>query len=210
MKIDREMVIRAGLKLLDEVGLEQLTLRRLASELNVKAPTLYWHFKGKGELVDAMATTVLAEAGSGLMPTSKSVPWKKWAVAYGNGLRKVLLSHRDGARMVAGTRLTNTAYMEVMETVGAVFIDSGFSLRETVVLLSTIYSFTVSFVMEEQAVYPWPGRRSPLYDLTARNKQLDPKKFPLLRRSGEILLDGFGRRYRESLWLILLGASVGR
>jgi TetR/AcrR family transcriptional regulator, tetracycline repressor protein len=61
MKINRDMVIRAGPKLLNEVGLERLTLRHLGHELKVQAATLYWHFKSKEELIDEMATMVLAE-----------------------------------------------------------------------------------------------------------------------------------------------------
>jgi hypothetical protein len=43
-------------------------------------------------------------------------------------------------------------------------VASGFSLRTTVVLLSTIHNYTLSFVMEEQAVFPTPGAH------TARRK----------------------------------------
>ena len=52
MKVNRDMVARAGLKLLNDVGLEQLTLRLLAKELKIQAPTVYWHFKSKEELLD--------------------------------------------------------------------------------------------------------------------------------------------------------------
>lgn len=61
MKVNREIVVEAGLNLLNEVGLEQLTLRRLAKNLKIQAPTLYWHFKSKEELIDAMATLVLTK-----------------------------------------------------------------------------------------------------------------------------------------------------
>jgi hypothetical protein len=48
------------------------------------------------------------------------------------------------------------------------------------VLLSTVYTFTISFVIEEQAVFPVEGKRSPAYDLQKRNAKLDPRKFPIL------------------------------
>jgi TetR/AcrR family tetracycline transcriptional repressor len=210
MKINREMVVRAGLRLLDQVGLEQLTLRRLAVELKVQAPTLYWHFPSKEALLDEMATAVLADGAHALLVARDSADWQTVAGAFGQGLRKTLLVYRDGARMVAGTRLTNTDYMETAERIGARLVDAGFSLRQTVVLLSTIYNYTLSFVMEEQAVFPTPGRRSPRYDIAKRNAQLDPARFPLLRRSGAILFDRFDRRYKEGLALILRGAAPPR
>jgi len=208
MKVNRDMVIRAGLKLLNEVGLEQLTLRLLGRELKVQAATLYWHFKSKEELIDEMATLVLAEGARRLVPAKDSPDWDVWAASFGTGLRKTLLAYRDGARMVAGTRLTNTEYMKTAERIAAKLIKSGFTLRQVVVLLGTIYNYTISFVMEEQAVFPRPGERSPQYELSKRNAKLDPNEFPILRKSGPILFDKFDRRYKEGLDLMLHGASI--
>jgi TetR/AcrR family tetracycline transcriptional repressor len=209
MKVNRTMVAQAGLKLLNEVGLEQLTLRRLGTALKVQAATIYWHFKSKEELIDEMATMVLAEGARNLLPARASADWKVWAAAFGHGLRKTLLAYRDGARMVAGTKLTNTEYMRTAETIGAKLVEAGFSVRQTVVLMSTIYNYTLSFVMEEQAVYPRPNERSPEYDIAERQSRLDAQQFPILRQSGAILFDRFDRRYKEGLELILLGAVRG-
>ena len=134
-----------------------------------------------------MATMVLADGAKDLMPTRKSLDWRAWAATFGSGLRKTLLKFRDGARMVAGTRLTNTEYMETSELIATRLVETGFSLRQTVVLLSTIYSYTLSFVMEEQAVFPTPGQRLRNTTLKA-NARLDPAGFPLLRQAGAILL----------------------
>ena len=207
MKINRDMVTRAGLKLLNEDGLEQLTLRRLGVELNVQAATIYWHFKSKEELLDEMATTVLAEGAAKLIPARRSSDWRAWASTFGEGLRKTLLAYRDGARMVSGTRLTNTEYLKTTEEIGVQMLAAGFSVRAAVVLFSTIYNYTLSFVMEEQAVFPTPGRRSPHYSIEGRNARLDPALFPFHRRTSTILFDRYDRRFREGLELILRGAK---
>jgi TetR/AcrR family transcriptional regulator, tetracycline repressor protein len=210
MKINRDMITWAGLKLLNQDGLEQLTLRRLGVELNVQAATIYWHFKSKEELLDEMATTVLAESADNLIPRRNSSDWRVWASTFGEGLRKTLLAYRDGARMVSGTRLTNTKYLKTTERIGAWMFSSGFSVRAAVVLLSTIYNYTLSFVMEEQAVFPTPGERCPYYSIEARNARLDPAIFPFHRQTSSILLDHYDRRFREGLKLILQGAKPGR
>jgi TetR/AcrR family transcriptional regulator, tetracycline repressor protein len=206
MKVNREILARGGLKLLSEVGLEQLTLRRLGLELKVQAAAMYWHFRSKEELIDEMATMVLAEAAPNLVPVRKRSDWKVWVLAFGEGIRKTLLRYRDGARMVSGTRLTNTEYMKASEAVGAQLIGSGFTVRQAVVLLSTVYSYTLSFAIEEQAVFPTPGKRSEHYDIRKRNEQLSNEALPLLRQAGPILFDRFERRYKEGLDLILQGA----
>ena len=212
MKINREMVIRAGLKLLNEDGLEQLTLRRLGVELNVQAATIYWHFKSKEELLDEMATVVLAEAAVKLIPAkrpSTSEPdWRVWVSTFGENLRKTLLAYRDGARMVAGTRLTNTEYLKTVEKIGTQMLYAGFSVRAAVVLFGTIYNYTLSFVMEEQAVFPVAGERSPKYSIEERDARLDPAEFPFMRQTSGILFDRYDRRFREGMELILRGAEA--
>jgi TetR/AcrR family transcriptional regulator, tetracycline repressor protein len=207
MKVNREILATGGLKLLNEVGLEQLTLRRLGVELKVQAAAMYWHFKSKEELIDEMATMVLAEGAPNLVPVRRQSEWKAWAVAFGEGLRRTLLRYRDGARLVAGTRLTNTKYMKTAEVIGAQLVETGFTIRQTIVLLSTVYNYTLSFVMEEQAVFPTPGKRSEQYDIGKRNEQLSNEALPLLRQAGPILFDRFERRYKEGLDLILEGAA---
>jgi AcrR family transcriptional regulator len=207
MKVNRGMVTQAALKLLNEIGLEQLTLRRLGVALNVQAATIYWHFKSKEELLDEMATTVLVEGAGNYVPRRNSTAWEVWASAFGVGLRKTLLAYRDGARMVSGTWLTNTDHLKTTEVILAHLVASGFSVRSAVVLLSTIYNYTLSFVMEEQAVFPTPGERSPRYSIEARNARLDPALFPYHRQVSSILFDRYDRRFREGLELILRGAQ---
>ena len=210
MKINRDMVIRAGLKLLNEEGLEQLTLRRLATELKVQAATIYWHFKSKEELIDEMATTALTEGAANLIPARRSSDWKVWASTFGEGLRKTLLIYRDGARMISGTRLTGTEYLKTTEVIGQQMLACGFSIRAAVVLFSTIYNYTLSFVMEEQAVFPVPGQRSPQYSVEGRTARLDPTEFPFHCQTSTILFDRYDRRFREGLNLILSGARPTR
>jgi TetR/AcrR family transcriptional regulator, tetracycline repressor protein len=212
MKVNRDIVVRGGLKLLNQVGLERLTLRLLARELDIQAATLYWHFKSKEELIDEMATEVLAEGAKHLVPASKSADadWAAWAETFGIGLRKTLLAFRDGARMVAGTRLTDTRYMQTMERIAQKLIASGFTVREATILLSTIYDFTISVVMEEQSMSPRPGERAPQYDLVKRSAALTAAGLPLLSKAGAVLFGNFDRRYNEGLTLILQGAKPGR
>jgi TetR/AcrR family tetracycline transcriptional repressor len=207
MKVNREILTRGALNLLNEVGLEELTLRRLGAALKVRAGATYWHFKSKEELLDEMATLLLADAAPELLPTRKQADWKVWVAAFGEGLRKALLRYRDGARMVTGTKLTNAEYMKTAEAIGAQLLKAGFTLRQGVVLLSTVYNYTLSFVIEEQAVFPRPGERSKQYDLRKRSESLSSEGLPLMRQAGPILFDRFEQRYKEGLALILQGAT---
>jgi TetR/AcrR family transcriptional regulator, tetracycline repressor protein len=208
MKVNRDIIVQAALRLLDDTGLEDLTLRNLARSLDIQAPTLYWHFKSKDALIDEMATLVLVSGADNLVPDAPSDDWRVWVATFGHGLRKTLLAYRDGGRMIAGTRLTNTLFQETAERIGGHLTQAGFTTRQAVTLLSAVYTFAVSFVIEEQAVFPKPGERSPAYDIEVRKTQLDPDAFPLLREAGEVLFDRFDQRFDESIDLMLRGAAT--
>ncbi len=56
-------IIDAARALLEEVGSDGLTMRRLASEIGIKAPSLYKHFTGRPALELALAEVGLEETG---------------------------------------------------------------------------------------------------------------------------------------------------
>ncbi len=205
MNLDRQTVVRTALRLLDEVGMDGLTVRKLASELDVQAPALYWHFKNKQELLDDMATAVFTDAMNVSSLPNQDATWPDWTVEIGKRLRQMLLRYRDGARMFSGRFLSNDTLFEAMETSLRKLTDAGFSLRDATQGLNTIYCYAVGFTIEEQAVYPRPGKRSKRYDLAARAKRIDCKKFPLAVAAGEHAFLDFDARFEEGLRLIIKG-----
>src|SRR4051794_11975959 len=107
MALDRETVLDTALRLIDEVGLDGLSLRRLAKELGVQAPALYWHFSSKKDLLDhlvAAANERLQAGGDGVPAPGQT--WDEWLAEGLRAQRRAMLSHRDGARLAAGNRPT--------------------------------------------------------------------------------------------------------
>jgi len=209
MALDRTIVTAVALELLDEVGLEGLTLRQLAARLKVKAPAIYWHFKNKQDLIDEMASSVFRNGIQQIRPTS-GMKWDRWAIAYGTGLRRILLLHRDGAKMISGTRLTDNSLYEPMEMALRKFVDAGFSTYFAVVALSTIYSYVIGFVIEEQAVHRFHGERIEIYEPQQRALRIGTGKLPLTLKAGDYLFSNFDRRFKDGLKLVVKGIAIRR
>ena len=209
VNLDRQTVVRAALGLLDKAGLDGLTVRKLAGELGVQAPALYWHFKNKEELLDEMATTVFADAVRDSGWPRPDASWPEWAEQIGKRLRGTLLRYRDGARMFSGRYLTDTSLYEAMETALRKLTDAGFSLRDATQGLNTVYCYAIGFAIEEQAVCPRPGKRRKRYDLAERAKRVDNKRFPLAAAAGEHAFADFDKHFERGLRLIIKGLSGG-
>ncbi len=177
--IDRERVVRTALTLLDEVGLDKLTLRAIASRLDVKAPALYWHFENKRALLDDMATTVLRESVPADRENWGTRGWQAFLRESASTLRAALLKYRDGAKMVPGTRLTDKTMYEVQEARLRVLVDAGFSADDAAIAFSTVYDFTVGAAIEEQEMYP-RGVPDQVYTPQARLSRIDAERTPLV------------------------------
>ena len=88
--LSRDRVMRAGLALADEGGLESLTMRRLGQELGVEAMALYRHVANKGDLIDGLVDLVFAQVD---LP-SAGADWKGAMRRRAISLRDVLARHR--------------------------------------------------------------------------------------------------------------------
>jgi len=208
MGLDREVVVRTALGLLNEVGLEGLTLRGIGKALDVQAPALYWHFKNKQALLDEMATTMLRDLLTAADAPSPALPWESWMAESIRGLRQMLLRYRDGAKMFSGTYLTDDSLLASMELPLRKLTDAGFPLRDAVRGWSTLYSYTIGFTIEEQAVHPRPDQNDALYDLGRRAQRIDGGKFPLALAAGEEILSRFDDRFEHGMGLIIAGLGL--
>ncbi|WP_217144628.1 TetR/AcrR family transcriptional regulator C-terminal domain-containing protein [Streptomyces sp. AC627_RSS907] len=204
--LDRRRVADTALKLLNEVGLDGLTLRAIARELDVKAPALYWHFKDKRALLDEMATEMYRRmvAGTALDPDDT---WRERLLKANRGLRAALLGYRDGAKVFSGSRFTGVEHAEQLEDSLRLLTAAGFSLPQAVRAFTTVYLYTLGFVTEEQGVQPPPDERSEGFDLMEeRARRL--AGYPLAAAAGAELFTDHDRHFEEGLALLIEGIGV--
>ncbi|MEV7773459.1 TetR/AcrR family transcriptional regulator C-terminal domain-containing protein [Kitasatospora sp. NPDC086791] len=210
-KLDRAQVVDAALRLLDEVGLDGLTLRAIAAELDVKAPALYWHFKDKQALLDEMATEIMrrmtartAEAGGG--PSEPPGDWRTVYLTTMRTLRAELLRHRDGAKVYSGARFTDTSYAAGLDASLRVLMDAGFTMATATRAWYTAYSYTIGYVIEEQAMGPNPFAGQGGYDVEARAERL--AAHPLAAEAGRVMFQDFEEGFEQGLALVLAGVEA--
>ncbi len=146
--LDRAAIVTAALKLLDEVGLDQLSTRRLAAELGVKGPSLYWHFRNMAELRDLMADQLLTD----VLPAPDALDnWKAWIAEGARASRRAALSHRDGARVLAGARPTDERRANRFAPNTARLRAEGFNEREAWGAFMVLARYAMGFALAEQA-----------------------------------------------------------
>lgn len=152
MPVDRDQAVRTALRLLNEDGLDKLTVRRVAAALDVRGPALYWHFENKRALLDHMTEAMLAPAVENLGHPKRGEPWWRWLERSVEAVRNALLAHRDGGRVALGADLRRARALGTFaDRVTEVLNDAGFGLADASRAAGALTHFVVGRVVEEQA-----------------------------------------------------------
>jgi TetR/AcrR family transcriptional regulator, tetracycline repressor protein len=174
-QLRREDVLSGALGLLDADGLDALTMRKLAASLNVQAGALYWHFDCKRALVDAMADRLAADVGG--PGTTGDGTWDEQLTELAMRLRRALLAHRDGARVVTETACAaggaNT--LLVGRTSTELLIAAGFPPEQATWLTFALIHYVLGQTMGEQARAEFVARGGPAAPQTATSSDEDDK-----------------------------------
>ncbi|ADO74983.1 TetR/AcrR family transcriptional regulator C-terminal domain-containing protein [Stigmatella aurantiaca] len=207
MSIQREQVVQTALALLDEGGVEGLTMRKLAQKLNIQAPSLYWHFANKQALLEGMADALLEPVARTVMPQA---PWEEVLATVASELRLALGSRRDGARVFAGTYIVTENVLRVSEAMMGALRGAGASHRTASWGSFSILYYVLGFAMEEQALDPrWnPGT----VDIAKGREQFaaeSPTRFPHVLATLEATFDGnFDARFEFGLKCLIAGLKT--
>ncbi|OLT20298.1 hypothetical protein BJF79_16300 [Actinomadura sp. CNU-125] len=143
--------------------------RSPSAKLDVRSPALYWHFRNKQELVDAMARAVQARHDLG--PPHEGEPWRDRLVRRARERRRVLPAHRDGARLVAGTS-PGPSIVTAFDRELAALVRQGFAPIGAMRAITAIGAFVTGFVLEEQAHEARPDEPVPSPDAAAETPTL--------------------------------------
>jgi len=89
-RLSADRIVRVALELLDRDGLDALTMRRLADELGVQAPSLYNHMRSKDALLDAVVGSVISHVDTSAF---EQLEWRAAVEAWAWSYYDALLAH---------------------------------------------------------------------------------------------------------------------
>jgi TetR/AcrR family transcriptional regulator, tetracycline repressor protein len=206
MAVTRDEIVAAALALLDEAGLEGLTLRRLAERLGIRAPTLYWHVRDKRELMDLIAGAVMDEALVGWQEPQPGQAWWEWLAGRSRAIRAGLLAHRDSALMLAGNRPVGSSAPGIERQL-AILTEAGFRPQDAVLALLSLNAFAIGEALDTQRE---TGRDAGPSGAMAPEGNPDPEGFGAYPLLGTAIraLEPFGssdQRFEYGLNLLITG-----
>ena len=205
--INRDQIVRQALALLDDVGFDGLTMRRLAERLGVQAASLYNHVRDKNELLALVADAICGEVPD-LDPRRS---WREQLETMAWDYRRVLMAHRDAARVLAATPPVGPSRLWIIEQVLAALRGAGFSDDEMVDAAWVGNTYVVGCVLDETLGVPVAeGAEAAADEVRAQLKQwfkaLPPERYATLIALADHLVDASSeRRFGFGLTALLDG-----
>lgn len=197
-RLTKSRVLDEALALLDQVGLDALTMRKLAEALGVQAGAIYWHYESKQHLLGAMAEHMLA--GCVIEEPLDPARWSERLLAQLDAFRRALLAHRDGGRVFAGTFVAAPNTFGLAEVLVATLRAVGLSSRDAAWTAMSLIYFVNGFVVEEQAATGIDAQ--PFF------AGIDAARFPQVAAAAEYFVDpDHGARFTYGLGLLIAGVQ---
>lgn len=122
-----QTVVEGGLALADAEGLEAVTIRRLAKDLDVTPMALYWHFRSKDELLDGMVARLFEEVD---LSVDASGTWQEQLRALLGSMVGVLRAHPSTAILLSTRTASSEGSLRATEVMLDILERGGFSPTE--------------------------------------------------------------------------------
>lgn len=179
--LTRERVLHEALALVDEAGLEGLTMRRLASALNVHVMSLYNHVSNKADLLDGIAEHVFDQVE---LP-DPDLPWPEQIRAIALSMYCAFRRH-PAVPVALFTDQANPTSVRALEPfdrlVGALF-RAGFDDRRAWQALGSVTSLVFgSLLLSTGGFTGDPDSHASQADTDAYIRRIDPTKLPNFSR----------------------------
>ncbi|MBW8871971.1 MAG: TetR/AcrR family transcriptional regulator C-terminal domain-containing protein [Leifsonia sp.] len=142
--------MEAALRILDDLGLPDLTMRRLAAALDVQPSALYWHFPNKQTLLAELADRIVAVRPAGWARTDGLDDWRDAVRAEAAALRDALLAYRDGAEVVSSTLALGLGSPETLDRLARAVARGGFDAETSRRSATALLHFVLGHVSHEQ------------------------------------------------------------
>ncbi len=147
MRYRRNDIVERAVDVLDQYGLPDLSMRRLASELGLQPSALYHHFASKQELLAAVADELLDRGTGADGPTAS---WDDQVLAISRELRDAMLAYRDGAELVATVHAFGLGARRPADRLAEAVAGAGLDADLVRAAAMTVLHFVFGHVSDEQ------------------------------------------------------------
>ncbi|GLY65997.1 TetR/AcrR family transcriptional regulator C-terminal domain-containing protein [Amycolatopsis taiwanensis] len=174
--LSREYIAAMALALVDDVGRDKFSMRKLGAELDVDPMAVYRYFTDQEALFDGIAETLFAELDVDTLPWHES--WRELAEQYVSRLRDTLLTHPHAVTIFATRPVRSSVAIDTGNRMIEIMTESGFAQGTALQILRCLREFTIGHALTLAVLRLGGGRRS-------RKPSPDAPEYNLLAKSAD-------------------------
>jgi len=146
--LSRARVLAAAVALVDAHGIQALTMRRLAADLDVEAMSLYYHLRDKEALLDGVVEAVVAEIGDATAGPADDGDWRARLRRQFLAARQVMLRHPWAPALLGSRRTVPPGVYGYYDAIVGTLAGAGFSHHLAHRALHAFGSMPLGFAQE--------------------------------------------------------------
>src|SRR5215211_9035133 len=146
--LSRERVLETAVAFADRHGLDALSMRKLAEQLDAGAMSLYHYVANKEQLLDGMVDIVFGE----IEPPSLELDWKTAMRRRALSTREALNRHRWALGLMESRATPGPASFALHDAVLGCLREAGFSIELTIQAYSVQDAYIYGFALQEKSV----------------------------------------------------------
>ncbi len=200
MALTREQIVDAALVLLERDGLQGISMRKLAQELDAGAATLYWHVGDKEQLLGLLLDRIV---GENQVPDPDPENWQEQLKVFARATRQMFKNRRDAAQLSMGRIPSGPNSLPMMERTLALLASAALPPRVISYAADMFALYVGAFAYEESMPPPDTEQMGALL------KSLSPEQFPLMSGLADDLMAGDAdERFEWALDLLIAGLEA--
>lgn len=192
--LDREAVLRAGLALANEEGLDAVSIRRVAEALSVTPMALYRYVSDKSDLLAGILEVVVRDAA---VTGHEDADWREWLCETFLRMAGAMLEQRGVMALIGTVGAIGPATLPVVESILARLRGAGFPPREAAELFQELNRYMLGAVASDNAFSPNPTARDRERKTRASLELLSADDFPILTEHAAAMAGAFASRDLE-------------
>ncbi len=186
--LSRAGIVAAAVEIMQAEGLQRVTMRRLAQQLDTGAASLYVYVRSTAELHAAVLDELLGSVD--LTAAADGTGWRERLLRVLGSYTQVLFGHPELARAALLTRLSGQRYLDLLETMLTLLREGGASDGQAAWGVDLLLLIATSTAVEQGARQQAPDAAAEEENLTAVLRGLPLGRYPRIAALGEDLLSG--------------------
>lgn len=199
--LSRELIVRAGLAILDAQGMDALTMRSVATALDTGAASLYVYVKNRDDLLDALLDEAL---GAVAFPKSDAGTWRDRLTLIVDRTTEAMARHDRLALVALGSIPSSPNALRILDNMVAALRHTSLDPEAVSYSVDLLYLYATAAAAEMSAYRSRLITRSSadgyVREVEAAYEKLSASDYPHLVALGPVMLSGSGDK--RAVWML--------